>query len=90
MRISEVFKTYEISGVTQAARTERISRAEEKKDMVALSNTAKDYQSVRKALSGVPDIRNEKVNFIKSKIDTNTYDVKASDVANKILSVLWQ
>ena len=90
MRVLDVLKTYEISGINQTARTGRISRAEEKKDMLALSNTAKDYQNVRKALSGVPDIRNEKVDFIKSKIDTDSYDVKASDVAHKIISNYWQ
>lgn len=86
MRVSEVFRAYEVSKANPAPRTERISRAEEKKDMLALSNNARDYQNVRKALKGVPDIRNDKVELLKGKIDSNTYDVSAKDVAGKIMS----
>ena len=90
MRVYDVLKAEEINGVSPAVRTERVGRAEEKKDMVALSNASKDYQAVKKALAQVPDVRQEKADAIKSRIDGGTYDVRPADIANKMLSFLWQ
>lgn len=83
-RASQVYGEYQSSSVN----TQRTSRAEEKRDMVTLSTQAKDYQTVKWALSHVPDVRMDKVNAMKAKIDNGTYHVNASDVADKIFSKL--
>lgn len=56
-----------------------------KTDIISISNQAKDYQTVMKALKDVPDIRKEKVEGLIEKFQSGTYDVKETDVADKIL-----
>lgn len=89
MRISNVLRTqqlYPISNSSKTAAPARLSRAEEKKDMIALSSQARDYQSVKKALNNVPDIRTDKVDAIKAKMDAGQYDVKTSDIVDQMLA----
>lgn len=59
-----------------------------KKDEFKISGLAKDYQAVMKALRNIPDIRQEKVQEISSKIDKGQYNVKARDISNKIIQML--
>lgn len=55
------------------------------KDKVEISETGKIYQIAKKAVNNVPDIREDKVADIKSKIDNGTYDVSAESFADKLL-----
>jgi len=77
---------YELYRPTMSGAGERVSRAEEKRDMVALSVQAKDYQFVKSALSKTPDVREDLVQSISKRIQDGTYDVSAYDVAGKIFS----
>jgi negative regulator of flagellin synthesis FlgM len=88
MKVSNVYKVYDVYKAQRTQPMGRISRAEEKKDMVALSTQAKDFQSVMQALSNVPDVRMDKVKEIKTKIDNNQYFVSSEEIANKILGNL--
>lgn len=56
-----------------------------KKDVLSISSRAKDYQTVMKALKDSPDIREEKVRKLKEKYEAGQYEVKSSDIADKIL-----
>ncbi|MFZ5986023.1 MAG: flagellar biosynthesis anti-sigma factor FlgM [Bacillota bacterium] len=56
-----------------------------KKDVVSISNQAKDFQTVMKALRDVPDIRKDKVEGIKERYEAGDYEVKETDIADKIL-----
>lgn len=88
MVVSKASRLYGVYEAPAANAKQRSSRAEEKKDMVTLSTQAKDYQTVKRALSDIPDVRADKINALKAKIDNGTYDVQASDVADKIFSQL--
>ena len=68
--------------------TTRLTRAEEQKDSVVLSSQAKDFSTAMKAIKGSPDVREEKVNSLKEQVQTNSYDVKSTDIAAKMLSNL--
>ena len=56
-----------------------------KRDEYKISGQAKDYQTVMKALSNIPDIRKEKVYEISRKIETGRYRVEARDISDKII-----
>lgn len=56
-----------------------------KKDVVSISNNAKDYQLIVKALKETPDIRQDRVNELKQKYDSGNYDVSGRDIAEKII-----
>ena len=79
-------RTYEIQRPDKPAPAERISRAEERSDMVTLSSKAKDYMLAAKALNNAPDIRADKVESIKAQIDAGTYNVTGMDVVNKLFA----
>ena len=43
-------------------------------------------QIAKSALATVPDVRESKVNDIKSRIDNGTYKVSSADFADKLIS----
>ncbi len=56
------------------------------KDEYVVSNQAKDFQTIMKALAGVPDIREDKVQKISAQIQSGEYNVEARDISEKIVS----
>ena len=88
MRISSVRNPYEVYQTQSANNVSRLSRAEEKKDIVALSGQAKDYQVASRALKEVPDVRQDRINEIQSKIESGTYNVSSKDIAAKLMGNL--
>lgn len=66
-------------------KVDKTSGVASKKDVVSISNQAKDFQTVMKALKDVPDIRQDKVNELAEKYDSGTYNVTSNEVADKVL-----
>ncbi len=60
-----------------------------KKDVLSISSEAKDFQSVYRALRDVPDIRETKVSDILGSIESGSYNVTGHDVADKVVSSLF-
>lgn len=85
LAINNVFRTYEAYSSSSFVKPQRMSREEEKRDIITLSNQAKDYQTAFTALSKVPDIREEKVFDIQNRINYGEYSISSSDLASKIL-----
>jgi negative regulator of flagellin synthesis FlgM len=56
--------------------------AEEKVD---LSTQAKDIQQVNNTLSQLPDVREEKIQELKSQVEKGTYNVNGEDIAGKMV-----
>lgn len=54
------------------------------KDNIKISETGKDYALIQKALKDVPDVRQDKVNAVMSKMDKGEYSVNGSDIADKL------
>jgi negative regulator of flagellin synthesis FlgM len=52
---------------------------------IAISSKAKDIQKATKAVNAAPDIRIEKVNYIKEQIANGSYNVLSEQIAEKIL-----
>lgn len=60
-----------------------------KKDVLSISNEAKDFQTVYKALRDVPDIREAKVGDILGSMESGSYNVTGRDVAGKVVSSVF-
>lgn len=54
-------------------------------DQVMLSNAGKDMQTAKTALATVSDVREAKINDIKSRMDAGAYAVDIDDFAQKLL-----
>ena len=86
--ISNMTRIYEVQRQNKPAASPRMSRAEERTDMLTLSSRAKDFNIAKKALLNTPELRAEKVESIKSQIEAGTYNVTGMDVANKLFAQL--
>lgn len=78
-----------ISGIydkqKKIGRTDKTSTIASKKDAVSISNQAKDFQTVMKALKNVPDMRMDKVEELSVKYEAGSYNVNGRDVADRII-----
>lgn len=66
-------------------KVDKASGVAPKKDVVSISNQAKDFQTIMKAIKDVPEIRQDKVNEISEKYEAGNYNVSGDDVADKVL-----
>lgn len=76
--------------IAQVYQTNAVQKIDKKtkaatKDQVEISNLGKDYQVAKKAVADAPDIRTDKVNDIKERIASGTYNVSMEEVADHIL-----
>ena len=54
-------------------------------DKVVLSSKARENQEAKKILNSLPDIREEKVAYLKNEIKNGTYQIKGEKIAVKML-----
>lgn len=54
-------------------------------EKVNLSTQAKDYQQITNTLSQLPDVREEKIQEIKSQVEKGTYNVSGEKIAGKMV-----
>lgn len=85
--ISKITGVYEAQKNT--GRVEKTGQAVLKKDVLSISDEAKDYQTVNKALRGVPDIRRNKVDEITGKVEAGNYNVTGRNVADKMVNAIF-
>lgn len=64
----------------------KIDKPKKQNDSLMVSDTARDFQSVLKAVSNAPDVREDKVEQISEKIQEGSYDVSSEDIVNKLFS----
>ncbi|ABP67252.1 anti-sigma-28 factor, FlgM [Caldicellulosiruptor saccharolyticus DSM 8903] len=85
MRIEDRIRIFQIySSSTKVNRVEK-KKDVESTDKLEISCEARDFHAVLNAIKSTPDIREEKVNEIKSKIESGTYNVSAKDVVEKLI-----
>lgn len=81
-----VFGVYnQNSPVGKVAKPEKTAS---KRDKYEISGPAKDYQIAVKALKNIPDIRQDRVQEISAKMETNQYKVDAREISEKIIRKL--
>jgi len=67
------------------SKVEKSSAISSKKDVVSISNEGKDFQAALKAAKEAPDIRTDRVEEIKQRMQQDSYEVSSADVADKIV-----
>jgi negative regulator of flagellin synthesis FlgM len=70
-------------------KVDKTSAVVSKKDVVSISNQAKDFQTVMRALKEVPEVREEKVRELSEKYEAGNYDVSGKDIAEKMLKSVF-
>lgn len=83
-KITGVYGTQKNTGSIGKARS-----AASKKDVLSISNEAKDFQTVYKALKDVPDVRQSKVTELTKRFEAGSYDVTGRDVADKLINTAF-
>ncbi|MGE5472837.1 MAG: flagellar biosynthesis anti-sigma factor FlgM [Ignavibacteriales bacterium] len=67
------------------SKIEKSSSVSSKKDAVSISSEGKDFQTALKAVRETPDIRTDRIEEIKQKMQGDKYEVSSSDIADKIV-----
>ncbi|WAM33062.1 flagellar biosynthesis anti-sigma factor FlgM [Caldicellulosiruptor morganii] len=85
MRIEDRMRIFQI--YSSGTKVNRVEKKQDVKnaDKLEISSEARDFQTILNAIKSTPDIREEKVNEIKSKIESGTYSVSAKDVVEKLI-----
>jgi flagellar biosynthesis anti-sigma factor FlgM len=82
MSLGKTFQTAE----TQVAEKDRRTGTDAAEfDRVDLSNHVKDISRLNDLINAVPDVRESQVNEVRFAIEGGTYDVRAEQVAEKIM-----
>ncbi len=70
-------------------RIDKTSSVNGKKDVVSISSQAKDFQTVKKALKDIPDVRQDKINEIAGRYESGQYNIEGKDIADNILRTVF-
>lgn len=70
------------TAVTEKASNHTAGKPEEKVD---LSTQAKEIQQAKIALSRLPDVREQKIQEIRSQVEKGTYEVSEEKIAGKMV-----
>lgn len=84
MRIDAYNKINQIYQTNEKLKVHSVEKAKEK-DGITISRAGRDYQVAQAALAKVPNVRQDKVDELKARIDAGTYVVKDEDFAAKLL-----
>lgn len=78
-QVNQLYKATNIKNIKK-------SNSDYRSDKVELSTQGADYQLVKKVMAETPDVREDLVSNLKSRIDAGQYQVSAEDFAEKIIS----
>lgn len=87
MKITNISAAYDIYK-SKPAISGKKTETGKKKDNLKVSDQARDFQLVYKAVVNSSDIREDRITDLKSKIDNGAYKVDTESIADKILSRL--
>lgn len=88
MRIEAYSQVQQIYKPRQSSRNKQVSAASYSSDQLQISTAGKDFQTAKSAVAAVPDVREDLVSSIKSRMDNGTYQVNTSAFADKLLAKL--
>jgi negative regulator of flagellin synthesis FlgM len=81
--VSQIYHSSTVSSVNKKREVASYS------DKLEISQSAKDYQTAKEAVSAVSDVREDKVAYIKEQMASGKYSVSSEAVADKILSTAY-
>jgi negative regulator of flagellin synthesis FlgM len=79
---TKVSQVYQSTAVKKAAKTNSARTS----DKVEISEIGNDYNIARNAVSSAPDVRQDKVDDIKGRIQNGTYEFDMDALADKLVS----
>ena len=82
---NQVSQVYGSQKISKSYNTNAIGAASTL-DKVSFSNVGKDMQVAKNALKNVPDIREDKVNELSTRIANGTYQVSPESFADKLVA----
>ena len=87
IRVTGAISAYQVYNTNKNDKTRKTSATgnDSGRDAFTLSMQAEDYQQVRNALTQVPDVRTDRVDVIRQRIEAGQYNVSAAAVADRIL-----
>lgn len=85
MRIDGIQKVAQLYNNNTVKKTEK-KKADLSKDNLQISQAGRDYQTAKKAVSEAPDVREDLVADIKSRMEAGTYEVSAEAFAEKVIA----
>ena len=85
MRIDAYNQVAQLYGIQKNLKTQKAQNAAGPRDQVSISQAGRDYQVAKSAVSEASDIREDKVAEMKSKYESNDYQVDTGDFASKLL-----
>ncbi len=88
MRIDAYSQVQQIYSNSQVNKTAKVQKTNQVTDRVQISSIGKDIQVAKQAVSEAPDIREDIVAPIKSKIQDGTYEVSGESFADKLMARL--
>ena len=86
IRVNNVYSAYQVYNTSGTGRQRRLgAEHEQSQDTFTMSVQAEDYRVARQAISRLPDVRLDRVEALRSQIDSGQYSVSPAMVADKIL-----
>lgn len=83
-QVNQVLKTYQ----SQVNRTEKVGPAAMARDKIEISDEARDFQTAMKAFKELPEVRQDKIDELKSQVESGQYKPSAEAVVDKILEAI--
>ena len=80
--MSEISQLYQVSGTRKKADATAVYKS----DSVEISGFGKDLQIAKQAVAKTEDVRLDRVQELKAKFASGTYDVPMSALADKLLN----
>ncbi len=80
------FQLQQREAASQQERQKVQEQPEGQRDRLELSVTGKELQYLSQKVSEAPEVRSERVAEIKSRIDAGTYDIKAQEIAEAMIT----
>lgn len=76
-----------VNQMYQASKVQAVTGVKKagKSDQLEISQTGKDFQTVKQAVASTEEVRMDKVEDLKQRIASGTYDVSMNEVADKLL-----
>jgi negative regulator of flagellin synthesis FlgM len=81
-KLKDTHKNHDIESKDNA------NKADDSKDKISLSGQAKEINELKRMISDLPDIRQDRIDALKKAIDAGNYDIDTKNIAEKMLEEL--
>ncbi len=88
MRINGIHGVNQVYKANKAKKAYGASGSVNSKDTLALSDFAKELSVAKSAVDQTPDVRQIRVDEIKQQMEAGTYNITASQIADKLIDKL--